>query len=594
MISRVKESNIQIAKQPLTLRENQIIQGKITKIYPNNKAEIQIGGHKLVAEILTPLSVGKNYFFQVQEADHIQLKVLGEQLQQPRGNGLSMEALLNQLGLKLTKLNNSLVEQLVNDKIPFNKEQLEQAFSILKEAPDKMEAIKILKEMFMQKLPITASVYKGLEANRSDRLGNVLEQLYQALKQQPHHTNMEADLFAKLETMILRPVQNQPVMSQIWNQLEASEGIMNALKALGIMNFSESVNISEDLKQTIQQQSTAADKAQNEQLIRIIHHIVENSEQIQKAASRIQAIYHGLKGAVLTGEQTMQAQQLIEKELMPLLPKELIQSIQEQLQSISGNQAKQQALSQVLQVFSSQQMYQQLTAFMPAENSQQQQEFAALPLQQQFLTHVQHTLELIGLQDEFNLKMNVAQMEQQGIVQETSASIKSMLIQLIQEQHVLTDRMQPLLHFINGMQMQSVVDSNNLLQASFMLPGDKLLLNQDIFLQFEGKKNEEGKIDADFCRILFVLDLANLKETMIDMHVQKRIISLTIFNETDQGKQHQGLQTMLQEALGKMDYQLSSVQWKPLYEKGHPLSEHVRDNNQEMEHQGTERFDYRI
>ena len=237
MISRVKESNIQIAKQPLTLRENQIIQGKITKIYPNNKAEIQIGGHKLVAEILTPLSVGKNYFFQVQEADHIQLKVLGEQLQQPRGNGLSMEALLNQLGLKLTKLNNSLVEQLVNDKIPFNKEQLEQAFSILKEAPDKMEAIKILKEMFMQKLPITASVYKGLEANRSDRLGNVLEQLYQALKQQPHHTNMEADLFAKLETMILRPVQNQPVMSQIWNQLEASEGIMNALKALGIMNF---------------------------------------------------------------------------------------------------------------------------------------------------------------------------------------------------------------------------------------------------------------------------------------------------------------------------------------------------------------------
>ena len=184
-------------------------------------------------------------------------------------------------------------------------------------------------------------------------------------------------------------------------------------------------------------------------------------------------------------------------------------------------------------------------------------------------------------------------MEQQGIVQETSASIKSMLIQLIQEQHVLTDRMQPLLHFINGMQMQSVVDSNNLLQASFMLPGDKLLLNQDIFLQFEGKKNEEGKIDADFCRILFVLDLANLKETMIDMHVQKRIISLTIFNETDQGKQHQGLQTMLQEALGKMDYQLSSVNGN-LYMKKYPLSEHVRDNNQEMEHQGTERFDYRI
>ena len=54
-----------ISNQPLVLRNGQIVQGEILKIYPDNKAEIRIGTHRFIAETNTPLVIGKRYFFQV-------------------------------------------------------------------------------------------------------------------------------------------------------------------------------------------------------------------------------------------------------------------------------------------------------------------------------------------------------------------------------------------------------------------------------------------------------------------------------------------------------------------------------------------------
>src|SRR5699024_12324516 len=66
MVSSVRHAFVQQKKQPISLLEGQIIQGKNTKIYPNKRAAIQINKHKLIEEITTPLSVRKKYFFKVQ------------------------------------------------------------------------------------------------------------------------------------------------------------------------------------------------------------------------------------------------------------------------------------------------------------------------------------------------------------------------------------------------------------------------------------------------------------------------------------------------------------------------------------------------
>src|SRR5699024_3598317 len=160
-VSSVRHAFVQQKKQPISLREGQIIQGKITKIYPNNRAAIQIGNHKLIAEITTSLSVGKQYFFQVQKADNVQLRVLGEQH-----------------AIKTNKVNQTMIRQLIQDKIPFNKEQIHQAVSLLSKAGDKSEAIELIKNMITLKLPITDATFKALQVNRQESISNLMHQVY--------------------------------------------------------------------------------------------------------------------------------------------------------------------------------------------------------------------------------------------------------------------------------------------------------------------------------------------------------------------------------------------------------------------------------
>ncbi|ALX47452.1 hypothetical protein AOX59_01850 [Lentibacillus amyloliquefaciens] len=53
------------------LRPGQIIQGNIVKIYPDQKAQIQLGTHKMTAQLETSLTVSARYHFQVQPSDDV-------------------------------------------------------------------------------------------------------------------------------------------------------------------------------------------------------------------------------------------------------------------------------------------------------------------------------------------------------------------------------------------------------------------------------------------------------------------------------------------------------------------------------------------
>src|SRR5699024_12701558 len=128
----------------ISLREGQIIQGKITKIYPNNRAAIQIGNHKLIAEITTSLSVGKQYFFQVQKADNVQLRVLGEQHATNKITNMDVALILHQLELKANKVKQTMIRQLIKDKITSNKININQTVTLYNMKSVRTEAIHII------------------------------------------------------------------------------------------------------------------------------------------------------------------------------------------------------------------------------------------------------------------------------------------------------------------------------------------------------------------------------------------------------------------------------------------------------------------
>lgn len=624
MVSSVRHTIVQQKKQPLSLREGQIVQGRITKIYPNNRAAIQIGNHKLIAEITTSLSVGKQYFFQAQKADNVQLKVLGEQHATNKITNMDVALILQQLGLKANKINQMMIRQLIQDKIPFNKEQVHQAISLLSNASDKSEAIELIKSMITMKLPITDTTFKALQVNRKESISNLMHQVYNELSQQKEQTAAERTLMHQLELLLhhSKASHSNTYTKQILQSITPSSNLMNGLKSLGLLDISVTDNewmqavknnslVGNAASETMQQHghqniSSLLKVPVNQQEVELarstIQSLLENGENIQRTANRIIMIFSGLNTASLSTEQLKQATYMIDKELFPMLPRETVQMIQQSISSqkmVDHGQMsshEQRVLFQILDLFSKGSTFREL-ATLAATNVEAAETQTANTQQQiatQFLTHLQNYMKLMGLNNENALKLNLDNADQMQAIK-SDPSIKSMLMNMVQGQEGNQgNRAQAaLLHFINGMQMQSITEINNALQASFMLPGEKLSLNQDVYMQFEGKKDKNGKIDADFCRILFVLDLEKMKETMIDMQIQKRIISVNIYNEQEEPSIVELLMPALKDSLDELDYQLSAVQWKPLYDRT-TSSNKLTDNHVPTENRDKERYDFLI
>ncbi|HLQ97315.1 MAG TPA: hypothetical protein VK135_01360, partial [Candidatus Dormibacteraeota bacterium] len=163
-----------------TLKVGQIIQGKILKLYPNQKAQIQLGSQIMIAQLEAALAVGERYHFQVEAADDlIHLKVIGEHLKnRPQTN---ITELLQALGLKTSKGNIETVQNLMHEKIPFSKAQLVQGFTLLEGAQNKPEALQVLKEMMIHRLPMNESVFQALLAKNTTALSSQLEAVIQQL-----------------------------------------------------------------------------------------------------------------------------------------------------------------------------------------------------------------------------------------------------------------------------------------------------------------------------------------------------------------------------------------------------------------------------
>ncbi len=148
-------------------------------------------------------------------------------------------------------------------------------------------------------------------------------------------------------------------------------------------------------------------------------------------------------------------------------------------------------------------------------------------------------------------------------------SLKSLLINYLEENPagVVRETAEKILHKITGFQLLGQ-ESGPMLQISLQLP---IMLGQkavDLTMQWSGKKQENGKIDPSYCRVLFYIELEYLQETVVDMQVQNRVIRLEIINEHEQFKRFATpFIEALKENLQTMNFTLSAVQFTRPEEK---------------------------
>lgn len=117
-----------------SFQPGQIMSGKITMLYPNQIAEVQIGSQKVIAQLDAPLSTNEQYWFQVQPGEgKIHLKVISHLSNSSTQKTDSVEPILAKLGLQSSKENNALVRFMIREHLPMFKENITLASQWLNE-----------------------------------------------------------------------------------------------------------------------------------------------------------------------------------------------------------------------------------------------------------------------------------------------------------------------------------------------------------------------------------------------------------------------------------------------------------------------------
>jgi hypothetical protein len=170
--------NLQNASM-VPIKPGQLLYGRVEKFLPNETAIIQIGNARLVANLQASLSTSQSYMFEVRSSSNegIQLKVV-----EMKGKSDSVNLLVEHFQLPETKRNEQLLQFFLSKNIPFSKEQLRIASTLISNPIDAKELI-ALEWMVKKDIPFTKLIFQSLVAvqdsqsfsNQLGKVGNYLE-----------------------------------------------------------------------------------------------------------------------------------------------------------------------------------------------------------------------------------------------------------------------------------------------------------------------------------------------------------------------------------------------------------------------------------
>ncbi len=470
-----------------TLKENQVVQGKVIKLFPDHKALIQIGQSKLIGQMETSLTASESYWFKVGSSmkNGIQLKMLKKIDENGiRHQGMSRD-LLQLFNEKPTKVNLLFAKQLLLDNIPITKQLFQMGVEILHQTNSKeiQETISAMSFALKQQYPLSREIVQSIiQLNTNPSLLSQLDSLVEAIQ----HEKIDTPIVKQLEEKIVN-------IKQI-----ADDQKLERLTT--IIQSSNQLNVTKEELHLIQGVIQKADS--KEMLGRLVNEMKPLLTQFQNVTS---AESHSDK--LLTDKEKNLLIKLVNDQSVFTSKKEVLNHLftaQDQL----GTKSSYQDLLQNV-----------------GEGKQQ--------------------LNLRGLLLAASKELD-------------SSPFKEKVDQLIQRFNGLT-----LFHQDHGPTQQFIT------QIPLYFPQN----SYDLTLQWSGKKQKDGKIDPNFCRVLFFLELPTLSDMMIDVQIQNRVMTISILNNHKLMKEISSLTSEeLKKVLGKMNYQLSSLSVKPfdVSQNSHP------------------------
>jgi predicted DNA-binding ribbon-helix-helix protein len=174
--------------------------------------------------------------------------------------------------------------------------------------------------------------------------------------------------------------------------------------------------------------------------------------------------------------------------------------------------------------------------------------------------------ERLGLTHERNLTQMTG--ENAAAIKNETENVKSVLLQLLQHPEAdrlpvpLREQMQQFVQQVTGQQLMAVSTSGDaaFLQIVLQIPLPGQENSENAFIQVESRRNSRGELDPDNCRLFFYLFMRNIGETMLDVSIVNKILSINLYNDQE-GLSNlvSALRVPLEENLREQGYRLSGL-----------------------------------
>ncbi|MFY3793422.1 hypothetical protein ACOQFO_17260 [Ureibacillus sp. MALMAid1270] len=579
--------------QPLTLKQGQVLHGTIKKLYPDQIAEVQVGGHKFLAKLETPLKAGDSHFFQVKNiSPQAELKVVSGPMDGSSTMTQQVQQLLDSMNLPKTSDMQQILAHLIKEQLPVSKELLIQAQELLSNNGGiTKETLAALQKLIEMKMPISKDVFQAiLQGSKTNGFSQILETFSEILLKDPsvaEHT--KTTIMQNLER-IAKPFDSQLggiILSRAIQTISSeSEPITNKLYALNLlkesgilskqtilsnwqdtvlsqnrntpstssnqlagqiiqtvktMNEGNTVNTLNLVKSWLDQESNLNQSQKNDilTLLNRFESLPKQSQNVEHFAKQLNELLLKSYSNTITNQPSNHYNALTH--LLSLISPDAIPDESLLLTNL-GKMANGSTTPQVQQMV--QEAEQQIKSSLDGQMIQ---------------SAMKSVLKSLGLSYESTLNQKIVDFDQ------ISNSLKPQVLSIIQDSSTsqpLKEAGEILLARMNGLQLLSG-ENGHQHQIVMQMPLQFLGRSMDATLQWNGRMKENGKIDSNYARILFYLDMQSLKETVVDMQVQNRIVTITLFNENENLQTvADPLQKLLKNNLVEKNYKLSGIFFK--------------------------------
>ncbi|MCP3739076.1 hypothetical protein [Rossellomorea sp. BNER] len=545
------------------MKEDQVIYAKVNKILPEGFAEIQIGKHRLVANLEVPVQAGEKYWFQaVFNNQSLTLSILSPPNQQVNLS-VQISTILENLGLDPIKEHQMILSTFLSERISFPKEMVSLTGEWLSGVENKQAGLQVILKMLKRNLPMTKNIFDSLISLKDVKpITNLIEELSQVLNNENQINKSSRKLLTELEsikkpfeTIVFHRVIGEAMSILLDGKQPFSTrySSFQLLQKLNVLNAE--ANFSSWENQHFEQYK------QNKSLSLLNSSLVEELAQLEALPSKgntpvmDQTLFQKL---INNPSQFTKSEQL--KVFNLLLANVSLHDNQSHLirlldSPVSNSKDPFQLMSQLLSLPSEEPYIQLLRDLIVRAEADRNHLLSGLNIKDA----IKEILGKLGLNLEARLHGN------EPFSNNNLETVKPLLLEVLASSRVaaeVKEMAEKLLLRMNGQLLLSH-DNGPLLQIIQSFPFYWLGHQTDIHIQWVGQKNENDELNAEHCRILFYIKLEYINEVIVDMQVQNRIVLLNIINEHPKLKDLSSeFIPLLKKGLEKLNYQLSAVQFK--------------------------------